>query len=128
MDHGDVTLVTSAAGPDITFRFDRPLPGNFCSTTTALFHTSGVIPSADVRVVQAIFREPQCQPTIVHETGHAIGFLDHTAAGDPMDPDEGDGIITAPVSTLIWNLYSLPPGTLIGSAQMTGEVRRGSGG
>jgi hypothetical protein len=122
------TFVDSASGADITFRFGG-LGNDVCGSTAIFFDTStGVITSADVQVVQAIFHGPQCQRTIVHETGHAIGFLDHSADGGLMDPDGGNGIITPPVSNMIRNLYSLPPGTLIGSAETAQEVRRGGGG
>jgi hypothetical protein len=121
------TFVGSASGADITFRFDSTLASNVCGTTTVQFLASGEIVSADVRVVQGIFRGPQCQRTIVHETGHGIGFLDHTADGGLMDPDGGNGVITEPVSTMIRNLYSMVPGTFIGNAQMAREVRRGGG-
>jgi hypothetical protein len=121
------TFVGGAGGADITFRFDSSLPSDVCATTTVIFQASGVIQSADVRVVQAIFREPQCVRTIVHETGHAIGFLDHTADGGLMDPDGGNGVITEPVSTMIRNLYGLAPGTPVGMAQTSREVRRSGG-
>jgi len=121
------TFVGSAGGADITFRFDTGLGNDVCGTTTVTFLASGEITSADVRLVQAVFRGPQCQRTIVHETAHAIGFLDHTADGGLMDPDGGNGAITEPVGTMLRNLYGLAPGTLIGSAQTAREVRRGGG-
>jgi hypothetical protein len=126
---GRVTFafVGSAPGADITFRFDPGLPSDVCATTTVSFQGSGEIVSSDVRVVQGVFRGPQCQRTIVHETGHAIGFLDHTSDGGLMDPDGGNGVITEQVSTMVRNLYSLSPGTFVGNAQSAREVRRGGG-
>ncbi len=120
------TFVGSASGANITFRFGTDA-SDVCGVTTVEYNANGEIISADVRVVQAIFRGPQCQRTVVHETGHAIGFLDHSADGGLMDPDGGNGEITPPVAAMIRNLYSLAPGTFIGNAQTTREVRRSGG-
>ena len=120
------TFVGSASGADITFRFGTGT--DICGSTTVTFQTTGEITSADVQVVQAIFRGPQCQRTVVHEVGHAIGVLAHTADGGLMDPDGGNGVITEAVSTMLRNLYALAPGTFVGNAQAAREVQRGSGG
>jgi hypothetical protein len=109
------TFVGSSRGADITFRFG--VGDDFCGLTAVEFDSDGVIASADVRLAEQIFRGPQCQRTVVHETGHAIGFMDHTADGGLMDPDGGDGRFTEPVTRMIRNLYSLAPGTFIGSAR-----------
>jgi hypothetical protein len=123
---GQVTFafVGSRAGADITFGFTS---GNdICGVTTVEYTEDGNITSADVRVVEAIFRGPQCVRTVVHEVAHAIGFLDHTSDGGLMDPDGGNGAITEPVSRMLVNLYSLAPGTFIGSARTPrAEVRSG---
>jgi hypothetical protein len=121
------TFVGSAAGANITFRFDGSSSDDICGATTVTYLGTGEITSADVRVVQGIFRGPQCQRTIVHETAHAIGFLDHTADGGLMDPDGGNGVITEPVSTMVRNLYGLSPGSVVGNAHMAREVRRSGG-
>jgi hypothetical protein len=121
------TFVGSAGGADITFRFGGSESEDICGVTTVTYNGDGTITSADTRVVQSIYRGPQCQRTIVHEVGHGIGFLDHTADSGLMDPDGGNGVITEPVSTMLRNLYSLAPGTFIGNAQTAREVRRGGG-
>jgi hypothetical protein len=54
---------------------------------------------------------------VVHETGHGIGFLAHTADGGLMDPDGGNGQITDEDVRFIRDLYSLAPGTFVGSAE-----------
>ena len=55
------------------------------------FTDDGEFTSADVQVSQSIYRGPQCQRTVTHETAHAIGFLGHTDDGGLMDPDGGNG-------------------------------------
>ena len=119
------TFVGSRAGADITFGFGSG--DDVCGVTSVEYSDDGVISSADVRVVQGIFRGPQCQRTVVHEVGHAIGMLDHTSDGGLMDPDGGDGRITDPVATMFRNLYSLAPGTFIGTAQVPRAERRAGG-
>ncbi len=88
-----------------------------CGTTFIDFEADGRITSVDIQVVQAIFRGPECQRTVVHETGHAIGFLAHTADGGLMDPDGGNGVITQEDVTFIQSLYALAPGTFVGLAE-----------
>jgi hypothetical protein len=119
------TFVGSAGGADIRFRFGS---GNdICGVTTVEYNGDGAITSADVQVVQSVFRGPQCQRTIVHETAHAIGFLDHTSDGGLMDPDGGNGAITEPVATMFRNLYSVAPGTFIGAGQKARTQSRAGG-
>lgn len=50
---------------------------------------------------------------MVHETGHAIGFLAHAADGGLMDPDGGNGEITPDDVTFIRSLYALAPGSFV---------------
>lgn len=119
------TFVGSASGANIKFRFGS---GNdVCGLTTVEYTSDGTITSADVQVVQAVFRGPQCQRTVVHETGHSIGMLDHTADGGLMDPDGGDGRITDPVARMFVNLYSLAPGTIVGNARTPRTEQRAGG-
>lgn len=120
------TFVGGAGGADITFRFGSG--EDICGATTVRWNSAGEITSADVEVVRAIFRGPQCQRTIVHEVGHAIGFLDHTGDGGLMDRDGGNGEFTGPVTTMIRDLYALAPGTLVGSARTPGRALRPRGG
>jgi hypothetical protein len=116
---GAVTFAFVGSRPPagISFRFGGG--ADVCGATTVQFTTDGLITSADVQVVQAIFRGPQCQRTVVHETGHAIGFLAHTADGGLMDPDGGNGEITAEDVSFIRALYALPPGTAVGLGERT---------
>jgi hypothetical protein len=124
----EVTAWTAATGGAVTFSFvgSRPAAGisfrfgggaDVCGLATVEFTSGGKITSADIQVVQEIFRGPQCQRTVVHETGHAIGFLAHTADGGLMDPDGGNGQITDGDVRFIRDLYSLAPGTFVGSGQ-----------
>jgi hypothetical protein len=106
------TFVSSPPASGISFHFGG---GNDeCGSTEVAYDPDGQISGADVAVVQAIFRGPQCQRTVVHETGHAIGFLAHTADGGLMDPDGGNGVITTDDVNFVRALYALPPGTFIG--------------
>jgi hypothetical protein len=120
------TFVGSASQADITFRFGTG--DDICGVTTIEFEGDGRIVNADVRVVREVFRGPQCVRTVTHETGHAIGFLDHTADGGLMDPDGGSGEITAPVAGFFVDLYTLAPGTFVGSASKARATLRRSGG
>ncbi len=120
----EVTIWTGASGGAVTFAFGGgPVASgiNFslrsgtdiCGVTTVQYNGGGAILAADVRVSGEIYRGPQCVSTVSHETAHAIGFLDHTSDGGLMDADGGNGRITSPVATMIRDLYSLPPGTVI---------------
>jgi hypothetical protein len=124
---GAVTFafVGSAGGANITFRFGTG--DDICGTTTIRFDSDGEIVSADVQVVRAIFRSSVCTRTIVHEVGHAIGFLDHTTDGGLMNDDGGDGQITDPVANMLTLLYSMPPGA-IARALTPGGAQRPRGG
>ena len=117
---GGAVTFTFVGGPPvagISFRFGG---GNdVCGATIVEYESDGHITSADIQVVQGIFRGPQCQRTVVHETGHAIGFLAHTADGGLMDPDGGNGEITPEDVTFIRDLYALAPGTFVGSGERT---------
>jgi hypothetical protein len=106
------TFVGSPPPAGISFRFGG---GNdVCGSTLVEYDADGHITATDIQVVQGIFRGPQCQRTVVHETGHAIGFLAHTADGGLMDPDGGNGEITAEDVSFIRALYALAPGTFVG--------------
>jgi hypothetical protein len=111
------TFVGSPPAAGISFRFGG---GNdVCGSTLVEYESDGHITSAEIQVVQAIFRGPECQRTVVHETGHAIGFLAHTAHGGLMDPDGGNGEITPEDVTFLRSLYSLAPGTFVGLGERT---------
>lgn len=112
-------VVGSPPGEGITFRPNAAGPG-LCAITVVNFDSGGRIRSVTV-ALSPIFTTPQCVRTVAHETGHAIGFLDHTADGGLMDPEGGNGEITAPVANMIRLLYSLPPGTPVAA----GQVARG---
>jgi len=119
-------FVGGRSAADIFFSFTTG--DTICGVTTVEFEADGRIISAEVRVVQAVFRSPQCVKTVTHEVGHAIGFLDHTADGGLMDDDGGNGEITAPVSRMFVNLYSMPPGTVVGTGERTRVALRRPGG
>jgi hypothetical protein len=116
---GAVTFafVGSPPAAGISFRFGGGT--DVCGSASVEYDTDGHITSADIQVVQAIFRGPQCQRTVVHETGHAIGFLAHTADGGLMDPDGGNGEITPEDVTFIRDLFALAPGTFVGLGERT---------
>jgi hypothetical protein len=106
------SFVGSASGANITFRFGSG--DDICGTTNIRFSTpDGEIISADVQVVQAVFRTSACVRTVTHEIGHAIGFLDHTTDGGLMNDDGGNGEITEPVANMFVLLYSMAPGSVV---------------
>ena len=83
------TFVATAAGANVTIGFRSGT--DICGVTLLEFTDDGEMTSADVQVSQAIYRGPQCQRTVTHESAHAIGFLGHTDDGGLMDPDGGNG-------------------------------------
>jgi hypothetical protein len=135
---GEVTEWTSATGGRVTFAFVDSRQSNginfgfrggtdICGVTTVEYRSNGEIIRADVLVSQSIYRSAVCVRTVTHETGHGVGFLDHTDDGGLMDDDGGNGSITAPVGQMLQRLYELAPGTLV-AAQVPGlALRRGSG-
>jgi hypothetical protein len=133
----EVTAWTGATGGRVTFTFTNGGAGitirfgsgeGICGVTTVTWGDDGQILSANIRVVEAVYRGPQCVRTVTHEVGHAIGFLDHTADGGLMDDDGGDGEFTDPVTATIETLYELAPGTFLGTAQKTRTALRRKGG
>ena len=44
-----------------------------------------------------------------------------------MDDDGGDGEITAPVSRMLLDLYSIPPGTVVERGEHAAGLRRPGG-
>jgi hypothetical protein len=136
---GEVTAWTSATGGIVTFTFVGS-PGaagvtfgfrgsaDICGVTNIDYTDGGEITAASVLVSQSIYRGPQCVRTVTHETAHAIGFLNHTSDGGLMDDDGGNGEITAPVSQMSRDLYSLAPGTLISAERTKPLVERRRGG
>src|SRR5207344_215694 len=106
------TFVGSPPAAGVSFRFGGG--SDECGSTVVDYGPDGRIVGADIEVVQNVFRGPQCQRTVTHETGHAIGFLGHTSDGGLMDPDGGNGDITAADVTFVQLLYSMAPGTFVG--------------
>ncbi len=111
--NGAVTFafVGSAAAANITFAFQSGT--DVCGVTFVEFDDAGNMTSAETRVSQSIYRGPQCQRTVTHESAHAIGFLGHTHDGGLMDPDGGNGAITPLVAGVLTDLYQLAPGTRV---------------
>jgi hypothetical protein len=63
--------------------------------------------------------------TVIHEIGHCIGFLGHTADGGLMDKAAtGSTWPNATTQNMISLLYSLPPGTDI-SSRLRSYSRKG---
>lgn len=122
----EVQSWTGATGGAVSFAFVGSPPGegvafktnaagtDVCAVTVVNFDSGGRIRSATVSL-SPIFATPQCVRTFAHETGHAIGFLDHTSDGGLMDADGGNGEFTTPVTNMIRLLYSLAPGTPVAS-------------
>jgi hypothetical protein len=104
-------FVGSAAGANVTFSFRSG--SDICGVTFVEFTDDGEFTTADVQVSRSIYRGPQCQRTVTHESAHAIGFLGHTADGGLMDPDGGNGAITPLVAGVLRDLYHLSPGTSV---------------
>jgi hypothetical protein len=120
------SFVGSAGGANITFRFGGG--DDICGTTNIRFTAEGEIVSADIQVVQAVFRTASCTRTVTHEVGHAIGFLDHTTDGGLMNDDGGNGEITEQVANMLILLYSMAPGSVV-QALVPGRVpQRRAGG
>jgi len=111
--NGAVTFafVGGAAGANITFEYQSAT--DVCGVTFVEFDDNGNLTSAETRVSQSIYRGPQCERTVTHESAHAIGFLGHTADGGLMDPDGGNGAITPLVAGVLSDLYHLAPGTQV---------------
>lgn len=125
--NGAVTFafVGSAAAAEMTFDFQGAT--DVCGVTFVEFDDNGNLTSSETRVSQSIYRGPQCQRTITHESAHAIGFLGHTSDGGLMDPDGGDGSITPLVTGVLSDLYHLPPGTAVSAeAKAFGLKRSGA--
>ena len=133
----EVTIWTAVTNGAVTFAFvGSPGAANIafgyrsgtdiCGVTFVEFNDDGTFTRADVQVSQAIYRGPQCQRTITHESAHAIGFLGHTSDGALMDPDGGNGDITPLVAGVLSDLYHFPPGTqIVAQARRFGLSRSG---
>jgi hypothetical protein len=119
------TFVGSAGAANVRFGFRSGT--DICGVTFLEFTDEGDLTQADVQVSQSIYRGPQCQRTVTHETAHAIGFLGHTADGGLMDPDGGDGGITPLVAGVLRDLYRLAPGTFVSAETKRLGLRRPGG-
>jgi hypothetical protein len=122
--NGAVTFafVGSAAGANMTFAFQSAT--DVCGVTFVDFDDNGNLTSSETRVSQSIYRGPQCERTVTHESAHAIGFFGHTHDGGLMDPDGGDGSITPLVAGTLSDLYHLPPGTAVSSEAKAFGLKR----
>ncbi len=119
------TFVGSAGAANVRFGFRSGT--DICGVTFLEFTDDGDLTSADVEVSQSIYRGPQCQRTVTHETAHSIGFLGHTADGGLMDPDGGNGVITPLVAGVLRDLYHFPPGTRVSAETKRFGLRRPGG-
>jgi hypothetical protein len=131
----EVASWTAATGGTVTFTFVDKQPAHgisfragggsdVCGLTTVEYE-NGHINSADVQIVVDLFRTRHCVGTIAHETGHAIGFLGHTADGGLMDPDGGNGGITPSDIAFVRSLYSFPPNSFVaGTEWLRGRIGR----
>jgi hypothetical protein len=119
------TFVGSAGAANVRFGFRSGT--DICGVTFVEFTDDGDFTSAEVEVSQSIYRGPQCQRTVTHETAHAIGFLGHTEDGGLMDPDGGNGAITPLVSGVLRDLYHFSPGTTVVAQARQFGLRRPGG-
>ncbi len=119
------TFVGSAGVANVRFGFRSG--SDICGVTYVEFTDEGDLTSAEVQVSQPIYRGPQCQRTVTHETAHAIGFLGHTSDGGLMDADGGNGVITPLVTGVLRDLYHLPPGTTVSAETKRFGLRRPGG-
>jgi hypothetical protein len=120
----EVTRWTAATSGRVSFRFVDSQPQRGISFRLARldpivcaqsseFGPGDEIESAEVEMNPDNLGDPACANVVTHETGHAIGILDHTHDGGLMDPTGGNGQITEAVARMVINLYSFPPGTPI---------------
>jgi hypothetical protein len=127
----EVAAWTTATGGAVTFAFVSALTpnginfdstrlsgGDLCGQTTVEFDANGQITSTDTQVAGSIFRSSSCVQTVIHEVGHAIGFLAEDTDGGVMDIDGGNGLITPLEIAFVQALYALPPGTFVGLAEL----------
>jgi hypothetical protein len=122
-DEGELTAWTGASGGAVTFTFVGSDPGTGISLRlqddiddrTCGFTTwrrgNNTIQKAEIAVNPRLYRGSRCKRTPTHEAGHAIGIFGHTSDGGLMDPDGGNGDITASVGEMIRKLYTQAPGT-----------------
>jgi hypothetical protein len=116
------------AAPRAGIRFLLSGASDLCAITTVEYADDGHIVRADVHVAPELYRGPRCTRTIVHEVGHAIGFLSHTADGGLMDPTRGNGRFTAEVVDTIRALYEVPPGTAVPTTERARPAESRTGG
>lgn len=133
----EVTRWTSATSGRVTFAFVGSVPErgvgfrlvqldpNVCGESD-IFGPGDEIEFVDVLLNPVNLGDPGCANVVTHETGHAIGILDHTSDGGLMDFNGGNGRITEPVARMVVNLYSFPPGTPVGLS-MQARTRQGRG-
>lgn len=107
-----LTFVDYTPAEGITVNMGDPGTGACGVTLFQWFSSNGRIISARITI-----RPGGCLNNLVltHEAAHALGFADHTSDGGLMDPNGGNGQITAPVRNMMNLLYSLPIGTNISS-------------
>jgi hypothetical protein len=118
---GVETAINRWAGP-VNFNFVGSPPSDgisfnwtgsnsYCGLTNTYYFNSGRISRA---VIYINNNQQQCRGgldnTLTHEAAHALGFFGHTADGGLMDPDGGNGNISATLRNFMSLLYAHPPG------------------
>jgi hypothetical protein len=99
----------------------------YCGITNTYYLNNGKITQAVIQISSSQnFCRGGLANTLTHETGHALGFFGHTADGGLMDPDGGNGVITASLRNFFNLLYSNPPGWNI-SSFLSGQGKIPSG-
>jgi len=92
--------------------------GNWCGAALPLRYSDGTIRGCRIKInyLHDYLNCGVLKATVIHEVGHCIGFFGHTADGGLMDAKANNATgANATTRNMISLLYSLPPGTDIGS-------------
>lgn len=109
---GPVDFQYVGSPPSEGVSFSYTVSAQYCGVTYLNYLNSGKIIKATVYInINQAFCRGGLENTVTHEMAHALGFMDHTSDGSLMDPDGGDGTITARLRNFMSLLYSMPYGT-----------------